>query len=513
MARGRLSIPTLVFLGFAFVLVAFGAVAGVSLWQHARTTRTLRLLNEGYLPLALTLGEAKATQALYATLLDRVVADPRASPARSWLNAARHVRPATLRRAYDELSRADALAVTAADRSTLRGVRASLDEVGTAYGELDDEYDTLFAQVDAGSKAPLAAAFKAIELRELGVQRHYRDGWAALQHRLATTSAEAAAQERRAALLLGLLTLLGLAGGVAATWWTQRLLEPLPRLHERVLAVARGDLSRDVLRSSRDDELGRLTNEFERMVEALSERDAQLIRAERLAAIGRMAAHVTHEVRNPLSSIGLNVEMLGDELSDAGDEARALMAAIQREIDRLGGITEEYLRLARLPRPRLAPDDLTELVRSVERFVGPEMEQAGVTLSVVTREVPRVAIDEPQLRQALLNLLRNAREAMPGGGRVQVTLEPAARGEGAGDPAGVRLRVEDDGQGIPPDVREQIFDLFYTTKERGTGLGLPLTHQIVVAHGGQLRCLPRQPRGTVFELWLPAYQAGRGETP
>ncbi len=223
---------------------------------------------------------------------------------------------------------------------------------------------------------------------------------------------------------------------------------------------------------------------------------SRLIQTERLAAIGRMAAHVTHEVRNPLSSIGLNVDMLGDEVQDAGPESERLLQSIQQELERLEGITEEYLRLARLPEPTLTPQDPIEFLEDVARFIQREMDSAGVELQLdLAAQLPPIAMDEPQFRQAVLNLLRNAREAMPDGGVVKLE---AMRYNG-----GVRIQVHDEGPGISEEDREHIFDLFYTTKERGTGLGLPLTQQIVVAHGGKIRCKARHPHGTTFDVWLP----------
>ena len=467
------------------------------------------------------------------------------------------------------------------------------------------------------------------EVLTLGRQaRIAQRGDADVQQRISRTSALAAEQEKQATFLLGILGLLALVVGVAVTFLSQRLLRPIPLLHERVAAVARGDLS-SAVDIKRNDELGQLVAEFERMVQALAARDqrlreaalaeqrlqrmqvqivealraaivvidrdrvirttnpaaeeilgvssrevgssidetsllrrfpalgaaieqvavggsaltlegepiagfterlvdvlvtpfgdeagpegmrgvlvvaddvsdavatkSRLIQTERLAAIGRMAAHVTHEVRNPLSSIGLNVDMLGDELSDADAESTKLMESIQQELERLESITEEYLRLARLPEPSLTPDDPTILLRDTADFVQREMDAAGVELSVdLASQLPEVAMDEPQLRQALLNLLRNAREAMPEGGTAKLE---ATRYEG-----GVRVQVHDEGAGISEEDREHVFDLFYTTKERGTGLGLPLTQQIVVAHGGNIACKPRHPHGTTFEVWLP----------
>lgn len=231
---------------------------------------------------------------------------------------------------------------------------------------------------------------------------------------------------------------------------------------------------------------------------------ARLLQSERLAAMGRMAAHVTHEVRNPLSSIGLNVDLLREEVT--GDEAVALLTSIQREVDRLTSVTEEYLRLARIPSPMLAAEPIEAVVSSTTRFVSREMDAAKVKLHVdIEPELGLVSYDEAQIRQSLLNLLRNAREAMGAGGTIDVR---AHRERGPGEADGVAVSVADRGEGIPPERRERIFDLFYSTKERGTGLGLALVREIVLAHGGTVRCEDRDGGGTVFTIWLPRATTG-----
>ncbi|MEO0321724.1 MAG: ATP-binding protein [Myxococcota bacterium] len=609
--RRRLaSIPTRVLAAFLLVLLAFGAVALTSVVQHARTAQRLRLLHQGYLPLALQFSEARTTQSLFRQQLAQGPA------ARNWMQAARQVRPSTLRRVEASLARAERLAAGIEEVSTLPPVREAFEEVKTRQRALEPRYEAAFEALAAGDEAAASRQLAALEPDELAIGRAYRDGYARLQERIETLSAESAERERQASIVLGVLFGLALLFGAGLTAWARALLEPLPTLEARVAAVAEGDLSARPVVSSRQDEIGRLTRDFERMVQALAARNdrlralrrmqgqivsglragvvvvngegevrttnpaaetvlglagaegtalaatevgralpelvalvrdvrasgvparqeglrfagqdlelsaspfgeaegavllvaddvteanrtkRRLIHTERLAAIGRMAAHVTHEVRNPLSSIGLNVELLGDELLAEGprdvEEARALLGAIQREVERLRGITEEYLRLARLPQPRLEPEDLGELVRGIGRFVAPEMARAGVGFEVEAADGPLVAIDEGQLRQALLNLLRNAREALNEGGRVRMSVRS--------DDAGVLLIVEDDGPGIAPAMRERLFDLFETTKERGTGLGLPLTQQIVAAHGGTIRCTEGiDGRGTRFEIRL-----------
>lgn len=635
MSPPRLSIPTRIFLGFVLVLGVFGTLAATSLVQHTRTARTLRLLHEGYVPLAPRLGQAERTQAALVNQVDQAIQEHGGTPGtRRWFNAFRRLRPSTQRHVIHYLERAERLAESPADHETLSSVRRELDAVRLAIEATDAPYEALFAAIEAGDETAAAGLFDDIRRREREVRRHYRRAWRELQERIASISAQAAEQERQAAIVLGVMALIGLVVGLLVTWWSQRVLKPLPLLQERVEAVGRGDDS-SRLEPVRDDELGQLTNSFEAMLEsveaheaslrdaaetqarlrrmqaqivadlraaivvldgdgrvrtvnaaaatvlgldeaavdqklkdtglfdrlpaigeviaqvgagepraqvaaapvaghekrfidvlatpfgALGDDDGQsvllvaddvtdqlatearLIHTERLAAIGRMAAHVTHEVRNPLSSIGLNIDLLGDELAPDNTEAQTLMKAIQREIDRLAGITEEYLRLARLPSPKLVPDDVGELALDVLLLVRREMEAAGVGLAVeIEEDLPPVAMDEPQLRQALLNLLRNARESMQGDGKVSLLI--AAVDEG------VRIEVADEGEGIDPQEREDIFDLFYTTKERGTGLGLPLTQQIVVAHGGHIRCDGRSGGGTSFVLWLPAAQQRTG---
>jgi signal transduction histidine kinase len=234
------------------------------------------------------------------------------------------------------------------------------------------------------------------------------------------------------------------------------------------------------------------------MTRALADRGERLVRSERLATAGKMAAQVTHEIRNPLSSLGLNAELLEDELAGAPDkpEARALLRAMQDEIERLTGITESYLRFARLPAPELELADLNQAVEAALEFMRSELAEARV--EVVARLAPdlRPALfDRGQIRQALVNLLRNAQEAMPEGGRVEVTTWSDAHGAG--------LQVVDNGPGIPADVAAQIFDSFYTTKSGGTGLGLSLVRQICLAHGGDVRYEENPGGGSRFAITLP----------
>ena len=304
--------------------------------------------------------------------------------------------------------------------------------------------------------------------------------------------------EATTVVLILLYSLIALLVGVGAALVSQRLLAPIQRLTEGVKAVAAGDLTRKVAVRS-EDEIGLLAREFNAMATSLDRQRDELRRAERLAAVGRISAQITHEIRNPLNAIGLNAELLQEELESAAApprEAVQLVRAISREVDRLNGVAEEYLRFARLPRPHLARQDLSELVGSLLDFLAPELAAARIE---VRRELapglPGVRGDEGQLRAVLLNLLRNSREALPGGGVVTVRTR---RADG-----GVEVEVGDTGGGIPPGDLSRIFEPFYSTKERGTGLGLAFAHQVVKEHGGEIRCESALGKGTTFTVRLP----------
>lgn len=300
-----------------------------------------------------------------------------------------------------------------------------------------------------------------------------------------------------AALMLGGVGLLFAFGAALFMWRTLKPLRVL-RLHAR--QIAGGDYGRRIVNPSRD-EIGDLAREFDAMGRAIEERERRLIRSERLATVGRMAAQITHEIRNPLASLGLYVELLGDELGADDGEARRLVVSIGNEIDRLSEITETYLRFVRLPRPKLEREDLGAIATAVMEFARAELSRSGIALELsVAAGLPDVAADENQIRQALLNLVRNAREAMPTGGTLRVEVAAALPGQ-------VRLSIADTGPGIAPEHLGKIFDPFFSTKEKGTGLGLALVQQIAAEHGGRVEVMSPPGGGTVFVIALPGLPA------
>jgi signal transduction histidine kinase len=221
-------------------------------------------------------------------------------------------------------------------------------------------------------------------------------------------------------------------------------------------------------------------------------------RAERLAAVGTMAAGLAHEVRNPLNSASLQLTLLERKLErnvGAGPETTIPIARIiKSEIDRLDRLVRDFLSFAQ-PRPiEHTPVDLGALLESFATQIAPEAAKAGRALRChVAPDLPPVGGDGERLRQVLLNLTRNALEAMLESGS---TLTLRARAT----PDDVEIDVEDDGPGFADDL--PVFDAFFTTKEQGTGLGLALVHRIITDHGGTIRVASR-PGRTCFTLTLP----------
>lgn len=174
-----------------------------------------------------------------------------------------------------------------------------------------------------------------------------------------------------------------------------------------------------------------------------------------------------------------------------------LLETIVAEVDRLRDITEEYLVYARLPSPNLEPNSLLEIAQNLVEFHQFEWAQAGVevVLSSLRDEGAPVLVDANQIRQALLNLIRNAVEASPAGQKVLVRID-ALDGH-------ARIEIEDRGPGIPAQRRAHIFEPFFTTKTQGTGLGLAMTQQIIEEHQGQIEALAAPDGGTIFVITLP----------
>ena len=231
--------------------------------------------------------------------------------------------------------------------------------------------------------------------------------------------------------------------------------------------------------------------------------EAANLQAERLSMVGKMAAQVAHEVRNPLGSITLNLDLIHKEIDrlaeDHGhspDEGRVLIKEMREEVCRIGRVIEDYLQFARLPKPHRQPLALNAFLDQKLAFLSSELERANVKLRThFDPGLTTVNADADQLWQAMLNLIRNSCEAMPGGGQLAI----GTRRDGGQ----VLLLVSDEGAGMTEEQRQQVFAPFFSTKEGGIGLGMALVHQIVAEHGGWLECQSASGKGSTFTISLP----------
>ena len=234
-----------------------------------------------------------------------------------------------------------------------------------------------------------------------------------------------------------------------------------------------------------------------RDLDSLESINTQLQVSERLAALGRITAGVAHEVKNPLNSMRLWLENLKESLPmDADGASQQAVQVLDKEIDRLDAVVKRFLDFTRPMDIRLEPTQLAELLKEVLEVAQPQLQKSNIQLAqLLPIDVPEVYVDRPLLKQAVLNLVLNAAEAMPSGGQLRLVL--SRRGEVA------EITVGDTGKGIPLENRQKIFQLFFTTRPGGSGIGLASTFRIVQLLNGSIDFTSEVGRGTTFRIELP----------
>ncbi|MCA1814865.1 MAG: HAMP domain-containing protein [Acidobacteria bacterium] len=289
------------------------------------------------------------------------------------------------------------------------------------------------------------------------------------------------------------------------------LTRPLRRLTEAAVEVAGGDYGTQVSVES-NDEVGLLASSFNEMslkmaddIEQLRTLNEQLVRTEKLAAAGTLAAGVAHEVNNPLASISSLVQILQARVpADAADErtaeTREMLRVISQQIARITQVLCDMLDFARQRAPQRAPLDINRALDAALRLASFDKDFKRLKLSTdFDPQAPRVSADSDQLQQVFLNLLLNARDAMPDGGELRLSTRHDPRANV------ITIEIADTGTGIAPEHLAHVFDPFYTTKPagHGTGLGLAVCYGIITAHGGRIELAPNDSRGTRVTITLP----------
>jgi signal transduction histidine kinase len=497
--RPRSTVARRILASFAVTVVAFAVTLGWGIAAQRRAAEDSVELGQGYVPVALRLAQLRAAQTTLSTLVDGIPDEREPGSTRILLETLAGARRAMFVETRTALTQTLPSVGSSASLALATDLSTELDAIEASLDADPALFERLFAAIASGDADGVNRTIVSLGAVEHDADKRLRVLAGRVGGSIDELSSAARDRELRSIWALAVLAALTMAVGLVVSFHVRRVLAPLARVTSRARAVARGDLTPRPVEPG-DDEIGQLEVAFEKMVSGLARAQELALSNERLAAIGNMAAHVTHEIRNPLSAMGLNVEMLEEELANDTDAGRAevksLLAAIQREVQRLEHLSEEYLRVARLPQPRMEAEDVALVVRDVVAFAHREIESAGCTVALeIAPRLPPALFDEAQLRQALLNLLRNAREAMPGGGPIDVRV--AAEG------MSVTIDVDDRGGGVPETIRARVFDPFVSSKGEGTGLGLAITRHIIESHGGTVTCEPREGGGTRFRLALP----------
>jgi len=300
-------------------------------------------------------------------------------------------------------------------------------------------------------------------------------------------------------LVLAAMAVAGAA--LLGRWVASRQTAPIEALRAAAARVAAGDLSARVgaVPGGGAGEVDQLVRDFDAMTAELESGRARLAASERVAAWREVARALAHELKNPLTPIAMSVELLRDARGrpDFGEILDESTRAIGEEVRRLRRIVDEFSRFARLPAPALTAVPAGELA---EALLALYPAPPGVELvRAVEPGLPAVQADRDQILQVLLNLVQNALEAMPQGGRLELSARRVVDG--------VVFEVADDGPGIPADLLPRIFEPYVTTKAGGTGLGLAIAERIVVEHGGRIEASSPPGQGARFTVRLPVWAA------
>ncbi|MDE0186490.1 MAG: ATP-binding protein [Candidatus Poribacteria bacterium] len=283
---------------------------------------------------------------------------------------------------------------------------------------------------------------------------------------------------------------------------TRLIIRPLERMMEIIKRAEAGNLE-SLPESYSSGEISRITATLVRML-----RQLQQTQSKRIAALGQLAAGVAHEIRNPLNTIGMTAQHLKELFLEKEikpqdiEETREFLNIVNYEIEQLRHISEQFLTLNRPKELNLEPTQLNELLDRVLAEFTLTMENANVQVVKKYENLPHLNLDAGLIRQAIFNFIRNSIQAMPKGGSIYITTELEMPNGGAKQ---VALEIRDTGIGIPNEIQERIFDAYFTTKEKdgGMGLGLAISHQIIMAHQGAVEFKSQVGMGTAFMVTFP----------
>jgi signal transduction histidine kinase len=278
---------------------------------------------------------------------------------------------------------------------------------------------------------------------------------------------------------------------------TQETLDSVMRFAQQAgLAIQNASMYQELKNFSRQME-----EKIQKTTADLRKTESQLIRSEKLAALGQLAAGIAHEIRNPLTSINILIHSLRERLPSENSQQEDLKV-IEEEIHRMNEIVDQFLRFAKPASPLLEKTDVLSIVEETLQLLRLQIEKQRIVVEKEFQALPMIQIDREQMKQVMLNLLLNAIQAMAEGG--QLTL----KGQNSKEGQWIHLSIEDSGMGISPEDIDKLFDPFFSTKEGGIGLGLSITHRIIDQHHGKIEVENAPEKGTIFTVWLPIHHEG-----
>jgi signal transduction histidine kinase len=507
----KFGIATKVFVAISFIVILFSGLLFTSFVRTRNLYENIERLNQVAVPLSLKISDLQANIRNAQGVLSK--SDPFVLKRTVQVTEFVFSFPRRIQGNYREAENLfnqleESRFHVAGTRAQFREIRPAIERFNNRFRRLSEVITSENPGPDRSTQTPRDLRAKLIETGNK-VTRQLELISQDVQQFSDQTLARANQQYRYNLYGFGALTAIAIALSVLVLISILRSLKPLETLTEATRRVGEGEYPEVELQSSSwvgTDELQALSREFDRMVDQLQARDeqiseqhSQILKSQRLATIGEMTSLITHEIRNPLSSISLNTDMLEDELSERTDaEALELLGAIQAEIDRLKTITEEYLDYAKLPTPSKEPVDLRTVVEDVVDFYSEQWRQSDIEIQTNIPEDswPEIEIDEDQIRRAFLNIAQNAVEALEASDEPRILTITVSREESE-----QVIAVEDTGPGIPDEIRDNLFEAFTTGKSSGSGLGLAMARQIAVDHGGRIE-VETSSKGSRFEIYL-----------
>jgi signal transduction histidine kinase len=352
-------------------------------------------------------------------------------------------------------------------------IAAAIDAGGDA-ARVDQRSGMLFAQATLGEGLPHWSVVVATPLAEAH----------APATRMAQRLAAALAATLAVALLLALLT-------------ARRATLALTELTDAARAVGRGEHPAGAVAVRSRDEIGILAEAFNRMAADLKRAERELVDAAKFSFVGELAAGVAHEVRTPLGVLRSSAQILERTLPARDDESRELLRMLRDEVDRIERVVSSLLNLGRPREKQIETTPLGPILSRAVAFVEPQAREKQITVSCPPGGDAPAACDPELIYQVVLNLLVNAMQILPPGGRIDVRVQPPADGQ-------TGFEVRDDGPGMTEDVRARIFEPYFTRRQGGTGLGLTFVQRVVHEHRGRVAVDSAPGLGTTFRIWLPA---------